>query len=373
MRSVIEQHMEQYPKMQIQDAFKLIYQSEFGGGHMIDDKEKSLDWIKKEYAFIREQNQISYNRVSEDIGGDMCRVYLRVLEQGLSAETLNEMFVQSANTKAGTVEGLGKKLEQFLDICEEYGFLKEQVKRAVVEWKAKGYPAIHHSEAFRENYFPAYRVVMKKYAERLEVFEKIDTYLQTNVTASRPIVIAIDGMAGSGKSVLGQLLQEIYHCSLFHMDDFFLQPHQRTPGRLAEPGGNVDYERFKLEVLDQLDNRDGLWYQKYDCSTQSLKEKEYVPYNKLVIIEGAYSLHPYFEDRADLAFFLEISDELQIERICKRNGEWMLKRFVEEWIPMEHKYFEEFRIKESCQVIGVESSKLKITSPRMNLKWASTR
>lgn len=348
MINTMKEHASSYPEMQIQDVFKLIYQSEFGGGHMIDDKEKSLDWIKKEYLFIREQNQILCNKVCEDIGGDMSRVYLRALEQGLFTETLNEMFVQSANTKTGTVEGLEEKLEQFLENCEAYGFLKKDAERAAAEWKSKGYPAIHHSEAFRDKYFPAYRVVMKKYAERLEVFEKIDTYLQTNLTSSRPIVIAIDGMAGSGKSVLGQMLQEIYHTSLFHMDDFFLQPHQRTQERFAEAGGNVDYERFKEEVLDHLADQEGLWYQKYDCSTQSLKEKEYVPYNKLVIIEGAYSLHPYFENRADLAFFLEIPDEVQVERIRKRNGERMLKRFVEEWIPMEHKYFEEYKIREKA-------------------------
>ena len=51
-------------------------------------------------------------------------------------------------------------------------------------------------------------------------------------------------MAGSGKSVLGQLLSEVYSCNLFHMDDFFLRPEQRTAERLAEAGGNVDRERF---------------------------------------------------------------------------------------------------------------------------------
>lgn len=350
MRSVIEWHMERYPKMQIQDVFKLIYQSEFGGGHMITDKEKSLNWIKEEYKFMKEQNLLKREYACENIGDDMCRVYLRALEQGLSPETVNEMFVQSADTKTGTVKGLEEKLEQFLGSCEEYGFVKEDVERAVAEWKSKGYPAIHHSETFRENYFPAYRVVMKKYAERLDVFRKIDQYLQEN-NSGKTVVIALDGMAGSGKSVLGKLLREIYHCNLFHMDDFFLQPYQRTLERFAEPGGNVDYERFKSQVLDNIDNLEGLWYQKYDCSAQSLKEKGFVPYNKLVVIEGAYSLHPHFGDRADLAFFLEISDELQIERIRNRNGEWMLKRFVEEWIPMEHKYFEAFRIKEKAIVI----------------------
>ena len=211
---------------------------------------------------------------------------------------------------------------------------------------------MHHSEAFRQHYFPAYRIVLKKYAERLNVFAGIDRCMREK-TETRPVVVAIEGGAGSGKSVLGGVLKEVYDCNLFHMDDFFLQMHQRTPERFAEPGGNVDYERFKIEVLDQLEHPEGLWYQPYDCSVQQLAEKIKVPYKDLVIIEGAYSLHPHFEDRADLAFFLEIPDEVQLERISNRNGEWMLKRFVEEWLPMERTYFEEFKIweKEYCQVI----------------------
>jgi hypothetical protein len=45
--------MKRYPEMKLQDVFKLIYQSEFGGGHMIEDKGKSLEWIKKEAEFVR--------------------------------------------------------------------------------------------------------------------------------------------------------------------------------------------------------------------------------------------------------------------------------------------------------------------------------
>ena len=350
MKEVIKVYMKHYTRMEIRDVFKLIYQSEFGGGHMIKDSYKSLEWIQKEHEFVKSQNWPKRESVCEDIGSDMCRIYLESLDNGLSRETLNEMFVQSANTKQGTIAGLEEKLGWFVKLCEtgEIAFDVSEVRMKICDWKEAGYPAIHHSEIYRDNYFPAYRVVMKKYAERLEVFRKIDSFISNHLERTEPVIVAIDGMAGSGKSVLGQMLSEIYSCNLFHMDDFFLQPHQRTAERFAEPGGNVDYERFKIEVLDHLADKDGLWYQKYDCSTQSLKEKEFVPYSKLVVIEGAYSLHPHFEDRADIAFFLEIPDELQKERIYKRNGEWMLKRFVEEWIPMEHKYFEEYKIREKA-------------------------
>ena len=113
----------------------------------------------------------------------------------------------------------------------------------------------------------------------------------------------------------------------------------------------MDFERFKTEVYDQIDQKKDFEYQKYDCSVQKLGEKVPVPYSKLNIIEGAYAAHPYFKDRADLLFFMEISDELQKERIASRNGEWMLKRFLEEWIPMEHKYFDNYAIRDKAMII----------------------
>ena len=65
-------------------------------------------------------------------------------------------------------------------------------------------------------------------------------------------VIAIEGGSASGKTTLGALLETLYDCTVFHMDDFFLRPEQRTPERYAEVGGNIDRERFLEEVLIPL-------------------------------------------------------------------------------------------------------------------------
>ena len=58
-----------------------------------------------------------------------------------------------------------------------------------------------------------------------------------------PLIVAIDGRCGSGKTTLGEYLEQVFDCNLFRMDDFFLRMEQRTPQRLKETGGNVDYER----------------------------------------------------------------------------------------------------------------------------------
>ena len=108
----------------------------------------------------------------------------------------------------------------------------------------------------------------------------------------------------------------------------------------------MDYERFKSEIIDHLSDKDGLKYRSYNCGNQKLGEEIFVPWSPLVIIEGAYSHHPYLGDVYDLRIFCEIEKEEQEARILKRNGAEMLKRFQNEWIPMENKYFETYKIKE---------------------------
>ena len=170
-------------------------------------------------------------------------------------------------------------------------------------------------------------------------------------SSKRPFLIAIDGPCGSGKSTLGASLAKELNASLFHMDDFFLQPHQRTEERLAEPGGNVDYERFKEEVLDHIADKKGVTFRPFSCKEWKLAEETItIPYNDIVIVEGSYSQHPYFKDAYNIKIFLEISREEQKKRIIARDGEAIWPMFETKWIPMEELYFEIFKIKENSDI-----------------------
>ena len=341
MINILKEHLESYPDMEIQDAAKLLYQSEFGGGHMITNTEKSLERIQEEYTSLK-SDILDALPLTESIGNGISRIYLSSLHHGLKAETLNEMFVRSAEHKKGSVEGLESKIYLFLKACHDQvlPFAEADAATFFDDWKLQGYPAVSHSEIYRNSHHPAYRVVEESFAKVCDIICRIQE------SKEKPFLVAIDGMSGSGKSTLGELLHKNFpESNLFHMDDYFLQPHQRTKERLAEIGGNVDYERFKEEIIDHLNEREGLDYQPYNCCTQSLETVVHVPWKPIVIIEGSYSQHPSFGNIYDLKIFCEISDEEQKQRIINRNGERMWKRFEEEWIPKEHAYFEKFQVK----------------------------
>ena len=135
------------------------------------------------------------------------------------------------------------------------------------------------------------------------------------------------------------------------MDDFFLRPEQRTPERFKEIGGNVDRERFAEEILSSLRKKTTTVYRPFDCSKQALSDPITVPPKKLTVIEGAYSLHPAFGRYYTFSAFLDIEKEYQRDRILKRNSPAFAKRFFEEWIPLENRYFSETDIKNRADLI----------------------
>ena len=175
--------------------------------------------------------------------------------------------------------------------------------------------------------------------------KRIDDLLKTG----KQIVIAMDGNCAAGKTTLASLLEKEYDCNIFHMDDFFLRPQQRTAERYAQPGGNVDYERFRQEVLLPLKTGNPFSYRPFSCKTFSLSDSVQVMPKQLNIVEGTYCLHPYFEDPYDLRLFLSVDGEIQKERILQRPPH-VIDRFFSDWIPMEKHYFDALQIPESADL-----------------------
>ena len=52
LKKILREHAKRYPRMQPTDAVKLIYQNEFGGGHLIRDEKACQDYLRREYASV---------------------------------------------------------------------------------------------------------------------------------------------------------------------------------------------------------------------------------------------------------------------------------------------------------------------------------
>lgn len=340
-RFLIRQY-QKYPALQIRDVLKYLYQSAFGCEHLLTDPEAVTASIRSEYAGgLPDEQDI------EPLDGAYSRVPLSYLHRGLEAQTLGKLFAASAKPEPDGAARLEEKLCVAAELVREGGLPISwtEFENAVNAWRSRGFTAVHHSNEFRRTYHPAYRVIANAYIPFLPLFARLDVLLN-----ERRVVLAVEGGAASGKTTLSQLLEALYDCTVFHMDDFFLRPEQRTPERRGEVGGNVDRERFLGEVLIPLGKNEPISYRRFDCSALSLCPPNTVMPKRLTVVEGVYSMHPELAGHYDLSVFLEADPALQKKRINKRNTPPMAKRFFEEWIPLEQTYFHDMQVKQRCDL-----------------------
>ncbi len=349
-RTALIKHCKAYPALQTEDIFKYLFHSAMGCEHLVSDADAALRYVQSEYAAMCD----AIDARIDALDGAYSRVHLGILTQGLRPETLAKLFCLSAKNEPNGKALLAQKLEVARKLIEDGTLPSElaEFDRKLAAWRDAGFPAVHHSSAFREHYHPAYRVLANKYVRYLPLFCEIDKLL-----AQGNAIVTIEGGSASGKTTLAKILQEVYPCNVFHTDDFFLRPEQRTPARLAEPGGNLDRERLADDVLRSVCMEKSVCYARFDCATQTLGDPIRVPHTNLTVIEGTYSLHPAFGRYYDLAVFLDIDPTLQQKRISVRNSPQMVTRFFTEWIPMENAYFAAFDIKNKATLI-INSSDL---------------
>lgn len=347
MLEMLLAQVKRYPLSRPQDLVKALYQAEFGNGHFIHDAQEGLSRLKDELASL---TPAGGSALVEPLGPGYARVHLGALmEHGLSPDTLMALFALSARQPAGSMEAFLSHLS-LLERLVEGGILPlnpQETRAFLIDYRARGCPPQSHSEAFRQAYAPAYRVISRSLAGWLPVFSGIDSLMALKT----PVTLAIEGGSASGKTSLAALLQSVYGCNVFHMDDFFLQARQRTPERYQEPGGNVDHERFLEEVLMPLQTGQPFSYRPFNCQAMDFGPAVSVSPAPLNIIEGAYSLHPNLAWAYDLSVFLLIDPRTQEARVRKRNGPVMLQRFLREWIPLEEHYFRETRAQERSDLV----------------------
>lgn len=343
-RALLLSQYEKFPLLQAEDIFKFLFQSVFGCEHLVSDESAALQYIKREYEEIPQLSSV----FTDALDGGYSRVYLSLLNEGLSPETLAKLFCLSARPEPDGKALLSEKIgvARKLIYNGEIPLDKEEFDKKLVSWQGRGCPALHHSEVYRSAYKPSYRVIDNKYADFIRLFTAIDKSLLNG-----NVVLAIEGGSASGKSTLAQTLSSVYDCNIFHTDDFFLRPGQRTPERFKEIGGNLDRERFYDEIICSLTKNETVNYRPFDCSSQTIGDTVTVPPKKLTVIEGVYSMHPYFGAYYNLSVFLDIAPDFQKKRIEKRNSPAFAERFLKEWIPLENVYFENTEMKKRTDLV----------------------
>ena len=162
LEDILLQHFAQYPKMEPQDAVKLIYQQEFGPEHMIKDAAKSLAALKMEIAQL--QSSGAKEPLYESIGNGLCRLNLRPCrDRNIPAEDVNRLFVETAQGMEGDKKRFSQGIRALQKLAEEGETPFDAVELDLFLARyPDSCPALHHSVTYRLAYAPAYRIVAQK-------------------------------------------------------------------------------------------------------------------------------------------------------------------------------------------------------------------
>ena len=144
-----------------------------------------------------------------------------------------------------------------------------------------------------------------------EVAEKIKEMQFTK----KPVIIAIDGFGGAGKSTLAKALHtELQSSTIIEVDDFYLFGVSSDADK-----SNFDRARLVCQVLEPLKQGKTARYQKSIDKDNPLSDYFDVPQVDYLILEGVSSFHPDVAEYIDYNIWLDVSADEAKRRMIDRD------------------------------------------------------
>lgn len=162
IRTMCEDIHNRYPQATLQDIYKTCYQDFFGAEHLMNDTAAARQYIHFELEQCKDTD-LSLMPKSEPTGfrHRFTRVnFSNIVEDEITEEQLVMMFIDAAGKDNAFSDDWASEWKNIEKIALEENpeWRDEELQRELTE-AAEGNYAVRHSEAFRENYNPHYRIV----------------------------------------------------------------------------------------------------------------------------------------------------------------------------------------------------------------------
>ncbi len=164
------------------------------------------------------------------------------------------------------------------------------------------------------------------------------------IERAAPLVVALDGRSGTGKSTLAKQLAVTSDAVVVDCDDFYAGGTDeawlaQTPRQRAACG--IDWRRLKGEAVGPLrDGRIAHYHPSDFINGAGLASHMVIGDPKAVIIlDGAYSGRPELAEIVDIAVLIELPDGLRRSRLMAREGAAFMNRWHPIWDSAEDYYF----------------------------------
>ncbi|MHC0551923.1 uridine kinase family protein [Salinicoccus sp. CNSTN-B1] len=155
------------------------------------------------------------------------------------------------------------------------------------------------------------------------------------------IVVGIDGGGGAGKSTFSKALKSNHpdNIDIVEMDDLYKESKFRNE-KDTSIGSNWDLDRVVAQVLAPLKNNNETQYQRYDWDKDMLDNWIDIEKNKIVLVEGCYSLSEKLNSYYDYKIWVESPEHLRLNRGVERDGEENRYMWEDIWMPDEVRYIQ---------------------------------
>lgn len=164
--------------------------------------------------------------------------------------------------------------------------------------------------------------------------------------AGRPLLVAIDGGGGAGKSTFArELAAALHQATVVEGDDFYRVIDEAERRELSADAGYrryFDWERLRDEVLVPLRNGKTARYRRFDweaaeprgLTTEVLEVKP----RGVVIIEGVYCNRRELAELYDVSVFVDTPETTRYRRLVARGENDV--GWIDRWMAADRSYYD---------------------------------